>query len=365
MDTSYLKLKKPMIGSQGWGAAINHNWDKIDSEYNKMSSNLNLIESRIEETGSFSFLKYTYTDNNGATHTIDADYLLLKECIIEKITGVSRIYYLASEQELDEYGKIKLTKSFNGDINSKNTSSFGSGIIGTLGESSDTGVKEFIEDDNQYKGEYFNDSNVNHNQFSSLPNFVAFYLRFPEISADSVDDNTTIRYYAFGMLLNFDEILIKTDRIVDNARVTVISKFKQVLGGYYMPSSTPNEPNTITFTKAQAASNEGTIKIVIPRHVYNSSITEKTIFNGTNVLNIDTGITQTATMKLEDDNKDITYYQHISDIRFYIKDNENQIPVVVNYKLGIKDDKWFFYIEDNYFDSGEEVYLCYSVNQHE
>ena len=383
MNTSYLKLNKPMVGSQGWGAAINQNFDKIDTEYSKMSSNLKLIESRIEETGTFSFLKYSYSDENGNTVEVDADTLLLQEFAVKIVTGDKVSYYktpytaiVKTSIDLGDSDEFNDEAEFNSFINNKAN---GSVVIGRVeGQGNDSTLDEFIPDDNQYSGIYYNDGDLNHTQFSSLPDFTAFYLKFPVIKIDNIDipNDATVTYYAFGLNLNFDEILFKSSKIIDNQRQIAISKFKQVLGGYYQPSSTRGKPNTITFTKAQAAQGKDIIEIVIPRHVYNSVVTEINLTNDSSVSSVndilthDTGITKTNTIILpEDDTGEFTTYeQTISDIRFYTKNTTGPLEVqsscIVGYDLYLNTESvWCFDIDSKYFN-GENIYLSYSINSH-
>lgn len=372
MKTNFLGLDKPRAGSLNWGSAMNNNLDTIDREYAKLNNNLSVIESRVKDIGTFGFISYR-ADNT----VYDVDYLQPVQCMIR----IQNDYYIVNSNNLktiENDGKpyyywniSSVSKANNATINNyQNNINFGSIRLGSEKSRSD-GSKYFVQDIKLYNEVYYNDNDTSHKQLSSFSDFTAFYLSVPfyceGVTENSKDLKSITSLYIFGLELHFDGILIKTSQLENNQYVTLLSKFKQVLGGYYTPTSITSKPNTIIFNKSAASGSTDSVEIFIPRSVANSTETLYSFTHSSSVksVTIDTNIKYDLTSGTGTDS--INFSQNISNINFFIGseiDNNNvpckRTPIILDYELLYHDNQgWQIIVDTTYLISGTTYYVSW------
>ena len=361
IQTNYLKLIKPMAGSVGWGAAINNNWDTIDREYAKLNNNLAVIQSRMTDIGTFGFLSYVDGDA-----VVDVDYIEPVTCIIR----VGEDFYQVTKDNLKNYGdsaepyyywlldENKKTKTL---PNEALLSTYGMAYLGTEKSRAD-GSKYFVQDANEYRDDYYNNDDDTQRQFNSLADFTAFYLHIPHYcmgAPTGVEDLKSVScVYIYGLELYFDGILIKTSRLIDNKYTTLLSKFKQVLGGYYVPRSTTDRPNTIIFEKSSASSSTQYEEIFIPRSVANSTETIYS-FSKTHKDTTTIRIPTNVKMALVSDTGYITYSQNIANVNFFTRDGETRNPVIMEHELQYTEGGWEIVVEAQNLPMGDTFFASW------
>lgn len=343
IQTNFLKLIKPIAGTTNWGGVVNQNFDKIDLEYSKMLSTIQGIAGQMNEVGTFSFL----ISSNNSGEIYEADYAVFGECGIKTSDG---FYYTASTTNGLSW---TLTSSTQDVVLNNNNTSYGSILMGTLTED-----KTFLSDTSEkYAGAFYNDHDSDHKQLMSLPDFIAFYLHIPSTSPE-VTINTV---YAFGKEWKMGDLLIKSSQLIENERQVLIMKFKQSLGGYYLPSSTVEQPNNITFTKTPANIAEETVDIFIPRCVSNSVETVQSLSStSTKVI---TNVVPSLAIAVE--GQMVNYEQRLAYIQFFTGESNNRSMIYMPYSVAIETiggvRQWVINIKNTY--APKEYMVSYVILQ--
>lgn len=360
IQTNYLKLIKPVAGSANWGNAINQNLDKIDLGYAKLTNNLQNIEGRLKETGTFSFIQVL--DGNtireidymqirgGILRANDTYYQILDGEAPNKGTEspLNGIYYYTTDQ-------LKELAS-NEDLEDLYDIAQGAVVLGAL--DSDNSFEQETKFDS-YNKIFYNDEDTSHTQIYDIQDYRAFYIDVPYILIEDSPTAIASTAYAFGQEWNNGAIAVKTSDTVDNIVTPIISRFKQVLGGYYVPSSTLEQPNTITFTKVSATNALSQTEIYIPRNVYNA--VETTVQLTSDHINNGYDTNQYLITTIEE----VRYYNSIHGIRFFTGSLDNQQFFMVDYQLKQESDKYKIYIDPTYLlgmiQAGQTFYMSYYV----
>lgn len=356
VQTDYLKLIKPLAGSNNWGQSINQNFDKIDLGYKKINNSLKNVESRIGEFGTFSFIQEINSNNE----IENIDNALFSQGVY-KING--EFYSIKSNPTYDEYNKInyynlsdleKLTDS-------NKVYNVDSGAV-KVGHMDDITGKFMESEIDSYQGEFYNDNDTAHKQFYEFPDFTAFYVQVPAIKNGSEYIQPAL--IAFGLEFVTGSILIKSTVVNNNQVETKIQKLKQSLGGYYRPSSSAQDPNTIIFTKEQASSSGDSVSITIPHNVFNGVETTRQVggySESDSFYKFNTGIQYANTTE----GTNIITYRNISNIYFYLLDTNSYRQIAyIPYKLYLAGNMWYIYIDTTYLLTNN-LYIAYTISEYQ
>lgn len=332
MKTNFLQLTKPVAGATNWGTAINQNWDTIDRGYGQIRNNLRALESRMTDIGTFSSLQVTLTDKT----VIELDYFLLTTVYYLYKDNYYKSTQLHYKTEIIDEIEIKTwyIKHSESNIVDKQTAlkyTSGSGVIGRLNYGRFERAQDIASLDeiySEYTLEYYNDDNTNHALLASLTDYTAFYIQLPTILDNEDQSLDTVRY-AFGLDWTEGEIFIKSSQVVDNRRRTIIKKFKQALGGYYVPSSKIDNANTIIFTKQQSAASEPEYVIDIPRCIFNNAWTRIQLEYDSIKSNYFHKINWAAATEYNG----IKYYRRLVYIQFWVLENGTYKPIYVDHTV--------------------------------
>lgn len=333
IQTRFLKLTKPIVGTTNWGAVINQNYDKIDNGMATMQSSIQTIEGRLNEVGTFSFLR-AY---NQSTWT-EIDFVVFDSVYIKDSKG--NYYTVSLELESNEY-KWKATQI--ADKLPTNSEEYGTMRLGYVNSQN-----QFVNKTGQYTFLYHNSNSTQGDgtaKISMLPDFIAFYIFIPTVTYKDSDDSTlnVQSIYAFGQEWFQGDILIKSSMMVDNTRTSLIMRFKQSLGGYYEPRININRPHDIIFTKKPSMSAIVEKTLTIPCYVENSKETVDDVDVANSEFKYNTELTRY--MEYNTGSGTINIQQTISNIRFFTQNGTVKTYVYLPYRLSFENNYYYIIVD--------------------
>jgi hypothetical protein len=268
LQTKYLKLTKPISGSNNWGNAINANWNKIDEQYGLMKSSINSLEERLGEVGVFKFL---YRNERNPFADADTKPNLEHDYI---------------------YVQIVSSSSFTVGYKSSQTNKYRIGYTIKLDES------------------ITSDSHI-----SIFDNYTAFY----------VETGGTLTIEQQSISFTVGDVLVIVKEIINNKLTTTIKKLSQALGSSYIPTQpNANNYNEIQWNKTLNTFLPDNVTLHIPTCWVYSMEGEATIMTTDTTKEIDTTLTPYVQITTED-KQTITAKQSIIKVHFVEKDTNKTV----------------------------------------
>ena len=357
MRTYFLQLTKPVVGATNWGASINQNWDKIDRGFGQINQNLLALQDKMTDIGTFSFIQII----NGDNAVVTLDFALLTQFYCYD-TGAKQWYKVDVEADANGQGWVGVLTTLSKEPSYTSVTA-GKLIIGS--KPTDTnGQSGYFErtDVDAYKSTYYNNGDSDVTQLSSLSDYTAFLVALPNKWQDKdgeYEPAGAMQCHAFGELWTGSDIMIKTSIVQNNTRTTLIRRFRQSLGGYYIPTIDPDQPNCIIWSKASSSEAVAQYKTIIPHNLWEGSVNTIELTN-TNISSVNTGQDNIWT----DSDTNFTYESNLADVCFWRKVGGKRTRIYLDYWVTVKEDnKLYIQWESNVLKTDEEYVITYIVTQ--
>ena len=364
MRTYFLQLTKPVIGATNWGASINQNWDKIDRGFGQINQNLLALQDKMTDIGTFSFIQVI----NGDNAVVTLDFALLTQFYCYD-TGAEQWYKVDVEPDGNGQGWVGVLSTLSTSEASNYTSvKIGQLIIGS--KPTDTnGQSGYFEhtDVDAYESTYYNNGSSEVTQLSSLSDYTAFLIALPnkwQGEDGEYEPSGAMQCYAFGELWTGSDIMIKTSIVQNNQRTTLIRRFKQSLGGYYIPTIDPAQPNCIIWSKASSSEAIAQYKTIIPHNLWAGVVNEievKKDNSGNLPSSVNTGQDSETTETIDSTN--YTCKQNLADICFWRTNGSKRTRIYLDYWTAVKNGELWIYWESNVLNKDETYVITYIVTQ--